>query len=189
MVSISSRFLQSCCLIVIIVITHQHQCYGKETIRGHMQPLGTHRDPEGHVDIFEADQLPSAAEFFNKYVKPKRPVLFRNAAKASPAFTKWSDEYLLENFGNLQVKLESKLEKKVVPIGDVGLGRDTISHFLNTYKSRDVYIVSQLPDPMAKDVKVPPCLTCGSFHNRIMEANLWVSNGGTSSLLHKDACK
>lgn len=168
---------------------NQFQCHAKETIRGHMQPLGMHRDSEGHVDIFEADQLPSAAEFFNKYVKPRRPALFRNAAKVSPAFTKWTDEYLLENFGNLQVKLESKLEKKVVPIGNVGLGRDTISNFLNTYKERDVYVVSQLPDPMAKDVKVPPCLTCGSFHDRIMEANLWVSNGGTSSLLHKDACK
>lgn len=49
------------------------------------------------------------------------------------------------------------------------------------------YVVSQLPDPMAKDVAVPAIATCGSLSRQLLEANLWVSSGNTSSMIHRDA--
>ena len=56
-----------------------------------------------------------------------------------------------------------------------------------SYKSEDKYIVSQLPEPMYHEVSVLPCLLCGTFKKRLLEVNLWVSSGGSRSLLHRDA--
>lgn len=109
------------------------------------------------------------------------------AGKLFPAYKKWTDEFLVENFGELEVKLEHKTEKGKTPVGERGVGRDTIKSFLETYKEKSSYIVSQLPDPMAEDVYVPPFMMCGTIYDRLLESNLWLSAGGTKSLLHKDA--
>ena len=62
-----------------------------------------------------------------KYVKVSKPVVFRGAGKQSKAFMLWTDQYLSENYGNLEVRIERKFETSgVVPVGAKGLGRDTI---------------------------------------------------------------
>uniref|UniRef100_H2ZD82 JmjC domain-containing protein n=1 Tax=Ciona savignyi TaxID=51511 RepID=H2ZD82_CIOSA len=104
-----------------------------------------------------------------------------------PARTKWTDQYMMDNYGDLRVKLESKYEKDFKPEGDQGMGQDSIRRFLNTYIPYDKYMVSQLPDPLSKEVTVPQCILCGSFRERILEANIWMSSGNTKSLLHRDA--
>lgn len=158
----------------------------KNTIpQGHGEELGKHRSSDGHVDVLE--EIPSPAEFWNKYASTRRPVVFRGAGKNFPAFNLWTDEYMKDKFGEMVVKLEGKKEKEKVPVGERGLGQDTIRSFLDTYQKKDSYIVSQLPDPMSKEVMVLPFMTCGSFYERTLEANLWLSSGGTKSLLHKDA--
>ena len=159
----------------------------KDLPRGHGEELGKQRDPEGHVDIIDSDKLPSPQQFWDQYASIRKPVVFRGAAKHFPAFHLWTDEYLGENYGGLEVKLESKQEKDDVPVGERGLGRDTIRSFLETYQKKDSYTVSQLPDPLSKEVRVLPFLMCGTFSERILEANLWLSSGGTRSMLHKDA--
>ncbi|XP_077998563.1 uncharacterized protein LOC144451559 [Glandiceps talaboti] len=162
--------------------------YGDETLqfpRGHREPLGNHRDPDGHIDIIE--NMISPQEFWDKYASQRRPALFKGAAKNFPAFNLWTDDYLMKNYGNMKVKLEGKVEKEEVPVGEKGLGQDTISSFLNTYIVKDSYVVSQLPDPMSHEVLVLPCVLCGTFKDRILEANFWLSSGGTKSLLHRDA--
>ena len=153
--------------------------------RGHGEELCRHRDSDGHVDILY--ELPSPQVFWDRYSSVRKPVVFRGAAKNFPAFRLWTDEYLKENYGNLEVKLEAKQEKHEVPVGDRGLGRDTIQSFLDTYQWKDSYTVSQLPDPLSREVKVLPFLMCGTFSERILEANIWLSSGGTRSMLHKDA--
>jgi len=65
------------------------------------------------------------------------------------------------------------------------MGQDSIKHFVNTYIAQDKYMVSQLPDPMSEEVAVPQCILCGSFRERILEANIWMSSGNTKSLLHR----
>ncbi|RMX38199.1 hypothetical protein pdam_00003363 [Pocillopora damicornis] len=157
----------------------------QELPRGHGEELGKHRDSDGHVEILQ--QLPSPQEFWNQYASLRKPVVFRGAAKKFPAFHLWTDQYLKDNYGELEVKLEAKREKDHVPVGERGLGRDTIRSFLETYQQKDSYTVSQLPDPLSTEVFVLPSLMCGSFSERILEANLWLSSGGTRSMLHKDA--
>ena len=159
----------------------------KDLPRGHGEELGKHRDSEGHVNIIDSDKLPSPEQFWDQYASIRKPVVFRGAAKHFPAFQLWTDKYLTEKYGELEVKLEAKREKDHVPVGERGLGRDTIRSFLETYQKKDSYTVSQLPDPLSKEVSVLPFLMCGTFSERILEANLWLSSGGTRSMLHKDA--
>lgn len=152
---------------------------------GHGKELGKHKISDGHVE--QLSKIPSPPVFWQKFASVRKPVVFKGAAKNFPAFKLWTDEFLIDNFGNLEVKLESKKEKDKTPIGEKGLGRDTIKSYLNNYRTKDSYVVSQLPHIMARDINVLPCLSCGTFLERIMEANLWLSSGGTSSLLHRDA--
>lgn len=180
-----------CCLFVLsifglapcLISSVNH----KDLLRGHGEELGKHRDSDGHVDIIDSDRLPSPQEFWDQYASIRKPVVFRGAAKHFPAFESWTDKYLIDNYGALEVKLESKQEKDHVPVGARGLGRDTIRSFLETYQEKDSYTVSQLPDPLSTEVRVLPFLMCGTFSERILEANLWLSSGGTRSMLHKDA--
>ncbi|XP_033122447.1 uncharacterized protein LOC117121372 isoform X2 [Anneissia japonica] len=153
--------------------------------KGHMEPIGNHRDSDGHIEILTT--VPHPLKFWEKYVKKGEPVLFRGAANHSPGLKLWTDHYLLENYGRFKVKVESKFEKYDTPVGVFGIGQESIKNFIGRYRADDIYIVSQLPDPMGKDVAVPPCLLCGTFRESITEANLWFSSGGTKSLLHRDA--
>ena len=56
---------------------------------------------------------------------------------------------------------------------------------MDRYHDVNSYVVSELPTPMWDDVNVQPCLTCGTFADRIVEIDLWMSGGGSKSLLHK----
>ena len=150
-----------------------------------LQPLGLHTPSSGHIDVLNG-MIP-AQKFWEDYVKNGRPVVFKGFALSSPAYKLWTDEYLARNYGNLKVKIESKYEKDNTPVGDRGLGQDSIKHFVKTYKTDDKYMVTQLPDPMAKEVLIPSCILCGSFHDRMLEVNMWMSSGNTTSLLHRDA--
>lgn len=40
---------------------------------------------------------------------------------------------------------------------------------------------------MFKDFSVAPPLTCGTLKDHLVEVDLWMSGGGTASILHKDA--
>ena len=156
---------------------------------GHMQELGSHADP---LPVEERWDFPHPHEFWEKYVKGSRAVVFREAAKRSPAFTKWTEEYLKETYPDLEVRLETKREKEgYVAVGDKGMGRDTLKNFFRTYKRNDregdKYIVSELPTPMWHEYMVLPSLSCGLFKRNFVEIDLWFSSGGTSSILHKDA--
>ena len=63
-----------------------------EPLPGHLQPLGSHRDPEGPLE--EVQGFPDAQIFFEKYVTGSKPVVFKDAAKKIPAYSKWTDDYL-----------------------------------------------------------------------------------------------
>lgn len=116
-------YLKSILLLVFKVMCLQTN-FAEEFPKGHLKPLGSHRAPD---KIEERYDIPTPLEFWNKYVKVSRPVVFRGAATYSKAFDLWTDKYLKEKYGNLEVRLEKKAEKSGrVPIGAKGLGRDSI---------------------------------------------------------------
>ncbi|AYZ14367.1 cupin-like domain-containing protein [Chryseobacterium arthrosphaerae] len=47
----------------------------------------------------------SKEEFFEKYLKPRRPVVIKNMAKKWPAYQKWTMEYMKEVVGDVEVPL------------------------------------------------------------------------------------
>lgn len=153
---------------------------------GHLKPFGDHRPPDVPVD--ETESIPDPWTFWEKYVKPGDPLILRGAAKKSPAFSLWTEDYLTQNYGDLEIRLEGKSEAwSPVPVGSEGLGRDKISSFLKRYGDKDTYVISQLPVPMYRDVMVLPCMSCGNMGGRMVEVDLWMSSGDSESILHKDA--
>eukprot|EP00794_Sanderia_malayensis_P019469 gene19469-21392_t len=152
---------------------------------GHLKPFGAHTTPE---PVEETEIIPDAKTFFNEYVLPSRPIVFRGAAKKFKAYSLWTEDYLVKNYGDLEVKIENKLEKEgYTPQGAKGIGRDTISEFIKTYHKEGKYIISELPTPMYQDMMVLPCMSCGPVKRRLAEVDLWMSSGSSQSILHKDA--
>ncbi len=154
-----------------------------------MQPLGAHRDPDS-VPEFQFGSYPTPEEFWKKFVKPSKPAVFRGAAKHFGGYTKWTDDYLVENYGDSELRLEGKKEKYGrTPYGVLGVGRDTMKHFVESYHDPDYkgYIVTELPVPMFKEAGVLPFMTCGTFKHRMVEVDYWMNGGNASSVLHKDA--
>ena len=47
----------------------------------------------------------SKEEFFEKYLKPRKPVVIKNMAKNWPAYQKWTMEYMKEVVGDVEVPL------------------------------------------------------------------------------------
>ena len=59
---------------------------------GHLKPLGYHRPAEGPIDAVE--EFPEPQEFYEKYVKPGIPVLFKGLAKRMQNFNEMTDAIL-----------------------------------------------------------------------------------------------
>eukprot|EP00794_Sanderia_malayensis_P019468 gene19468-21391_t len=152
---------------------------------GHLKPFGAHTSPE---PVEESEIIPDAKTFFDQYVLPSRPIVFRGAAKKFKAYSLWTEDYLVKNYGDLEVKIENKLEKEgYTPQGAKGIGRDTIKEFIKTYHKEAKYIISEMPTPMYQDMMALPCMSCGPVKKRLVEVDLWMSSGSSQSILHKDA--
>lgn len=76
--------------VFILVLAHSKA--ENQVPKGHLQPLGSHQPPDEFLEI--AQEVPKPEHFFNRYVLPGVPLLFKGAAKSIPAYSKWTDEYL-----------------------------------------------------------------------------------------------
>lgn len=76
-----------CLVLNLLALTH---C--SEDPVGHLRPLGSHQPPENSISVL--NHIPSPREFFDNYVKPGKPVLFKGAAKKMPPYNLWTDDYL-----------------------------------------------------------------------------------------------
>ncbi|XP_038076574.1 tRNA wybutosine-synthesizing protein 5-like isoform X2 [Patiria miniata] len=147
---------------------------------GHLKPLGSEAT---HLPILELNQFPSPTEFFQHYVYPSVPVVFRHGARRSPAYEKWSDEYLKslpESQEMINVEMR-KVENRNIPPA-----RMSFAEFLDRYTVYDEYLVTGVPDFLKKDVLVPPPLLCDNITVNFLDSVMWFSSGGTKSVLHND---
>lgn len=67
-------------------------CKQENVPAGHLQPLGSHRPTEGAIKAI--NYMPSPEVFFKEYVMSNQPVIFKGAAKLSPGFNLWTDNYI-----------------------------------------------------------------------------------------------
>lgn len=154
---------------------------GSDHPTGHLQPLGSHQPPVG--EVLSVDEIPSPQEFFQKYLQPGKPVLFKGAATKIPAYKLWTDDYLSLKYGDLVVDVEEgKKENRSNELFNM-----PFKLFLKIYNESDVYLVHSLPKAMRDEMFLLRCLLCGGYTDGLQDSVMWFSNGGTKSVLHFDA--
>ena len=144
--------------------------------------LGEHAHAvEGPAEFLDGDLTPQ--RFYDEHVRAMSPVVIRGGVSRDDGFHKWTDEYLVTNYGNLTVKIEKKNEQDGL---DGMKSRAPLAEYFQEMQQR-AYVVSQLPTPMAHEASVLSCMACGPVAKKFVEANLWISNGETRSIIHKDS--
>ncbi|CAH3028941.1 unnamed protein product [Porites evermanni] len=148
---------------------------------GHLQPLGSHQPPSGSIESSEV--VPGPQEFFEENVRPGKPLLLRRAAKSMPAYSKWTDGYLSERFGEVGIDVEEgKKENR-----SLATFHFKLQDFISRYKNEDIYMVESLPLKMREEYALLKSLRCGGYTEVLQDAVVWFSSGGTKSVLHFDS--
>merc|ERR1711939_116178 len=212
-----------------------HTPASKSAPKGHLKPVG-HPDFngiwDGELPTYKEGTNMSPEEFWTKYY-PTEPFILKGVAKKDPAYTNWQDDqYIIKNFGHIKAKAENKNEDRLTDYCGMNKLGDRVacdssvkpyeetylnfSRFMQNYRKPnwDEYIISQLPDDMAKEVGVVPAWYCGKRHEmdkkygydhnngkmdimkgrpwltQMYESNIWINyNEGrnfSSSVIHYD---
>lgn len=153
--------------------------------QGHGQTMqrALHRSA---LPIAELSEAPTWADFYQNYVRTNRPVVIRNHAREQPAFKLWTDQYLSKTWGSRLVNVEiQKVEERGGPTTRMTFA-DFLSEIYTTERKDELYaIVDFENDKKAKrDFWMPTPLTCEEIVPQ--SYTLWISAGGTSSVLHQD---
>lgn len=159
--------------------------FGKDltSLPGHLKPFG-----EGGLNhpLEEIDYFPTAEEFFENYVKPLKPVKMKGAAKMSPAFEKWTDDYFLtlDEPSDHHVSLETrKKESRQQEMDSM-----QFKEFVKIYNQTEYYMVDAVPKFLRHDIMIPCPLQCRQLvQNEFVDNVMWYSSGGTSSVVHTDS--
>uniref|UniRef100_H2Y346 JmjC domain-containing protein n=1 Tax=Ciona intestinalis TaxID=7719 RepID=H2Y346_CIOIN len=182
--------------LCFIMFTLFSVCYASESLfpEGHLKPFGFHRPPTVLLDEFTLENAPKPAEFYENYFKAMKPAIFRGGLVNTDVFKHWTNDYLKEHYGDLEMRVlrldEKKHDGMLAPLGEKYYGRDTIRHFVDHFQSEESnsYMVSELPAQMYKEFPVLPSIgACGEFTRNFIEINIWWNKGGSSSLLHEDS--
>lgn len=149
---------------------------------GHLRPLGWQKRSSGRIR--ETPEMPSAHALYVKYIKNSKPVLIHDALQDVQAMTDWeSDVYLKQQFGSLNVTVTIKRQALMQePLHESHVMK--FKKFLIDYRFEEWYLVTPIPKKMMTELPLPSCLRCGTFYDRLYEARLWMSSGGTASRLH-----
>jgi len=119
-----------------------------DKLAGHLRPFGYQRPPNG--PIIEYDKPLRPEKFWEKHVSKNLPLVFRGGISESPAISKWTDKYIKEKYGDLDVLIEKKRENRTHGM----TSRLLLGDFIDTYKEDDIYVVTVMPDPMREEVQV-----------------------------------
>jgi len=113
-------------------------------------------------------------------------VVFRGAANEMAAVKEWgSDDHLSNKYAKEKITgVEYNL--KETRAGGAPKGMKRMSEFLGAYNTTDIYMVSQVPTGMRKDVSFLPCMRCGGFLQFLDVQNMWMGRGGSKSVIHYD---
>lgn len=152
---------------------------------GHMNKLGEHGSSIIEGDIEELNFVPNGRDFYEHFLRKRRPLVMRGAIKNWPAVQHWANEsYLREKYGDVvfDVQLTKKYEGEFPAKKTMNL-----NEFLSIYKSKQVYLDCPFPhSAMIQDIFVPYCLQCEEIMPSIASTHLLFSSGSTSSSCHMD---
>lgn len=151
---------------------------------GHMKPLGEHSAPTVG-EITELDYMIGGKDFYEFFLRKRKPVVFRGITSEWMATKQWKNEsYLLKEYSNVLFDVETK---KIYNHDLHPRKTMDFKEFLASYKNKTLYLDSPFPQsPMMKDLKLPLMMQCEVLHESFTSMHLLYSNGGTSSPLHAD---
>lgn len=156
---------------------------GSAETLGHGRPM---QEQGGFAPVAELAEMPSWNEFYANYVRRNQPVILRGHAKRHRAFERWTDEYLARHWGSKDVNAElAKSEER----GGAGVAmpfRDFIKEIYLESRKDELYgIIDFDKDKKAKaDFDLLEPIRCEEILPQSL--TLWMSSGGTSSVLHFD---
>lgn len=149
---------------------------------GHLKPIGHHRKPVGGVTIL--DDFPSPVDFYENYLTKSQPFVVKGILEKGefPAYKLWTDKYLSDKYGSINVDVEGGKKE------DRGANQYVMpmSKFLQIYNQSNIYMVHDVAKEMNDDVTIPISIQCGGMQNVIRSVIVWFSSGGTKSVLHND---
>lgn len=152
---------------------------------GDMKKLGEHGSVVVQGEIEELNFVPNGKDFYEHFLRKRKPLIMRGAIKNWPAVEHWSNEsYLQQKYGDVifDVQLTKKYE------GEFPVKKTmSLNEFLEIYKSKQVYLDCPFPhSEMIQDIFVPYCLQCDEIMKSIASTHLLFSSGNTSSSCHMD---
>ena len=152
---------------------------------GQMKKLGEHGSEIIEGEIEELSFVPNGKDFYEHFLRKRRPLIMREAIKNWPAVKHWANEsYLQAKYGDVifDIQLTKKYE------GEFPAKRTmNLTEFLRIYKSKQVYLDCPFPhSDMIQDIFVPYCLQCEEIMESIASTHLLFSSGNTSSSCHMD---
>eukprot|EP00811_Abedinium_folium_P035932 NODE_8686_length_1476_cov_7.763529.p1 GENE.NODE_8686_length_1476_cov_7.763529~~NODE_8686_length_1476_cov_7.763529.p1 ORF type:complete len:389 (+),score=106.90 NODE_8686_length_1476_cov_7.763529:40-1206(+) len=156
---------------------------GSEDAHGHNLKM---QEQRGATPMEELNETPSWDTFYQDYVRANRPVVIRGNARMQPAFNLWSDEYLLERWSQTMVRAELwKSEERNGPTREMKF-RDFVKKIHDESNLERYYAIIPLDDDSAAraDCMLPEPIRCEEVQPQSL--TLWMSSGGTSSVLHED---
>jgi len=156
---------------------------GSSTTPGHGLKM---QEQSGAFPIEELFTVPSWEEFYMNYVRRNRPVVLRGHGKYMKALERWTDDYLVQHWGEREIQVElNKTETRGGQTKEMKL-RQFVAEMYKESRAQQLYaIVDFDDDARAKaDVDMPEPLRCKEVLPQSL--TLWWSSGGTSSVLHQD---
>lgn len=152
---------------------------GRGDIPGHLRPM---QQQAGSKPLPELFNVPTFEDFWSKYVRTNTPVVLRGHAKMHPAFERWTDEYLAKTWGKRVVSAE---KQKSEERGGASVEL-TVAEFVDQMYDEDLYGIFDFDhDSRAKaDFYAPLPVACKEI--KAQSLTLWISSGGTTSVLHTD---
>ena len=157
---------------------------GNNPPAGHLKQLGKHGEPIVG-EITELDYMIGGKDFYEKFARKRKPVIFRGVTRNWKSTMYWKNEsYLLENYSDVLFDVETG------KVYDSALNtRRTMDmkEFLAEFKNKTLYLDSPFPQtPMMNDMELPLMLQCEGKYKSFTSMHLLFSNGNTSSPLHHD---
>lgn len=136
--------------------------------------------------VAELSEPPTWEEFYSEYIRPNKPVVLRGLARHLQAFETWTDEYLLKHWANKKVEVElNKTETRGGRATSMTLEQFMNEMYRDSRKHELYAIVSFDEDQRVKsDVVMPSPTNCKEISPQSL--TLWLSSGGTTSVLHQD---
>ena len=120
---------------LVVVVISEGPDFDFSNRLGHMRELGWGGPT---LPVEEIHDYPDPETFYLRYSKGNRPVVIKGGARVSPAFSKWTDEYLssIENATNEPVLADTSGKKTQFW---------TFGEYLEFYKKEKLYMVYSVP--------------------------------------------